>query len=65
MVAYQPPRNVLLMIGACHRSDPLIQATNRILDIASGNRKAHIKLGLEDDFDEEMEELVEDIQASQ
>jgi len=64
MVAYQPPRNVLLMIGACHRSDPLIKATNRIMDIAADNRKAHIKLGLDDDFEEEMEELVEDLEKN-
>jgi len=64
MVAYQPPQNVELMIGAGHRSVPLIKATERILDVAAENRAAHIKLGLEDDFDEEMEELVEDLEKN-
>jgi len=64
MVAYQPPRNVSLMIGACHRADPLIKAAERLLDLASEHRSAHIKMGLEDDFDEELEELVEDLEKN-
>ena len=52
------------MIGACHRSLPLIAAASRIVDLASEHRSAHIKLGLEKDFDEEIEELVEDLQKN-
>lgn len=61
MVAYQPPKNVQLMIGACHRSTPLIKAAQRIADLAAEHRSVHIKLGLEEDFDEEMQELAEDL----
>ena len=52
------------MIGACHRAEPLIKAANRLLDLSSEHRSAHIKMGLEDDFDEELEELIEDLEKN-
>ena len=39
-----------------------MQATERILDVVSSDKRSIVQLGLHDDFDEELEELVEDLQ---
>ncbi len=51
------------MVGASIRSKPLIAAAKRILDVATDDRSELCKLGLPDDFHEELDDLIVDLEG--
>lgn len=51
------------MVGASIRSKPLIAAAKRILDVATDDRTELCKLGLPDDFHEELDDLIVDLEG--
>lgn len=52
------------MVGAAHRGAPLVNAAQRLMPLIRRDLEALVKLGAEDDIDEEIDELIEDLERN-
>lgn len=64
MVAYQPPDDVLLAVGAAFRADPLLIAAERIKTIARRDRERLSQFGITDDDLDKLEQQTRDVKRT-